>query len=234
MPRKLTTEEFIQKAKLKHGNTYDYSLAEYINTKHKLTLICYQHGCFDQTPNDHLNGNGCPLCGRNKTESVRRRTISYFVDNAHKVHNNRYNYDSVIYISGRKNVTITCELHGNFRQTPNNHLRGTGCPTCADRNYNCVYIWQAGKSEGVWKIGICKYNKVNTRIRNVASAHNYVPDCVYYICTDNARAIEQHILNTYTKRPTGLQPVNGYTEFRILSEHDVNNIKQYINTHSDK
>ena len=63
MPRRLTKEEFIAKARIKHGDKYDYSKSEYANSKQPIYIICYKHGGFWQIPSDHLNGSGCPECG---------------------------------------------------------------------------------------------------------------------------------------------------------------------------
>lgn len=63
MCRKLTTEEFIEKAKSVHGYKYDYSSVNYVNNKTKVTLTCKEHGEFTQTPDHHINrAQGCPLC----------------------------------------------------------------------------------------------------------------------------------------------------------------------------
>lgn len=61
----LTTEEFIRRAKEVHGDKYDYSKVKYENTDTKVCIICPEHGEFWQTPHHHLNGHGCPVCGRN-------------------------------------------------------------------------------------------------------------------------------------------------------------------------
>ena len=57
-----STDEFIPKAKSIHNDKYDYSLVEYIGSKTEVDIICPTHGTFPQTPNDHLQGNGCPRC----------------------------------------------------------------------------------------------------------------------------------------------------------------------------
>lgn len=44
--RKLTTKEFIEKAKLIHGTRYDYSKVNYINNKTPVNIICKEHGEF--------------------------------------------------------------------------------------------------------------------------------------------------------------------------------------------
>lgn len=41
--KKLTTEEFIEKARKIHGDKYDYSKVEYINTEMKVCIICQEH-----------------------------------------------------------------------------------------------------------------------------------------------------------------------------------------------
>lgn len=60
---KFTQDDFLAKAKSTHGNLYDYSAVKYINTKNYITIICREHGPFEQTPRGHLDGRGCPSCG---------------------------------------------------------------------------------------------------------------------------------------------------------------------------
>ena len=68
--KRLTTEEFINKAKEIHGNKYDYSKVEYINNKTKICIICPKHGEFWITPNRHLSQKqGCKLCKKSKMEN---------------------------------------------------------------------------------------------------------------------------------------------------------------------
>ena len=59
-----TTEIFIEKAKAKHHNKYDYSKVEYWQSTKKVKIICPTHGQFLQTPAAHLRGHGCPTCSR--------------------------------------------------------------------------------------------------------------------------------------------------------------------------
>lgn len=72
---KPTTEEFIENAKLIHGNKYNYSLVNYIKHKIKVNIICKEHGIFEQQPNNHLSGQGCPKC----KESHGEREIRQFL-----------------------------------------------------------------------------------------------------------------------------------------------------------
>lgn len=68
---KLTTEEFIKKAREVHGDRYDYSKVEYVNSTTKVCIICKEHGVFEQSPQKHLLGQGCPNCGLKKFANSR-------------------------------------------------------------------------------------------------------------------------------------------------------------------
>lgn len=127
-----TTNDFISDARRVHGDKYDYSLSEYIGGKCKLKIVCVKHGVFEQRPNDHLSGNGCKLCGKEKTLSARlelgkRNTLLKF----RKVHGDRYIYDNLNYVSSRHRVNVKCKEHGYFKIFVGNHILGHGCPKCA-------------------------------------------------------------------------------------------------------
>jgi hypothetical protein len=115
--------DFITKAIAVHGCLYDYSLVEYKSVHNKVTIICREHGEFEQFPNNHLRGCGCPKC--------RIKTSDQFINEAIAIHNGLYDYSLVDYRRSDEGVLIICKLHGPFRQEPNNHLRGYGCPKCA-------------------------------------------------------------------------------------------------------
>lgn len=69
MSKRLTTEEFIEKAKRIYGDKYDYSLVKYEHSKKKVCIICPIHGKFMKKPNAHLNGEGCIKCSYEKKRS---------------------------------------------------------------------------------------------------------------------------------------------------------------------
>ena len=125
---RLTTEEFIERARKVHGDKYDYSKVEYINSKTKVCIICPNHGIFWQTPNSHLGGNGCPMCSGNK-----KMTTDEFIERSKEIHNNKYDYSKVKYEGIFKKVCIICPEHGEFWQEPNHHLRNCGCPKCVGK-----------------------------------------------------------------------------------------------------
>lgn len=65
--RRLTQEQFIAKARARHGDKYDYSRAKYINERTDVTIGCPVHGYFKQKACDHMSGKGCILCGFEST-----------------------------------------------------------------------------------------------------------------------------------------------------------------------
>lgn len=110
----MTTLEFIDKAQQIHGNKYDYSLVEYINSTTKVKIICSEHGVFEQSPNTHLRGSGCQKCiGRFKL------TTQDFINEAQQVHGNKYNY-SLDDVNTKPNISNCIEL---FRRLTNCGIR---------------------------------------------------------------------------------------------------------------
>ena len=129
LKRLLTKNEFIEKAKEVHGDKYDYSKVEYNGVRNKVCIICREHGEFWQTANDHLKGCGCKICGKEKM--LRLLTTEDFIERAKKIHGDKYDYSKVEYINAKTPIKIICNKHGEFEQTPSNHLLKCGCPKCA-------------------------------------------------------------------------------------------------------
>lgn len=129
--KKLTLEDFLQKALEVHGSKYDYSKVNYTSSQIKITIICSEHGEFEQTPNNHLQGFGCSKCKYAKFSLNRSFTKEQFIEKAKNIHRDKYNYDKVIYKGIYDKVSIVCPKHGEFQQTPNNHLAGSGCSKCS-------------------------------------------------------------------------------------------------------
>jgi len=133
MPARLTQEKFICRAKDKHNDYYDYSLAEYINATTKVKIICPKHGIFEQQPNNHLHGQGCIKCMGDRVSKARKCTTDDFILKAKHTHGDRYDYSLVDYKDSRRKVIIICPIHGEFLQTPLAHSSKSmkqGCPFC--------------------------------------------------------------------------------------------------------
>jgi very-short-patch-repair endonuclease len=119
------TEDFIKKCRNKHRDKYDYSLVNYTHVHKKVKIICPVHGVIEQTPQKHLNTQGCPLCDK----SLKLDKES-FVEKCNKIHDNKYDYSLTNYINSRTKIEIICKKHGKFEQLAGNHLKGIGCPLC--------------------------------------------------------------------------------------------------------
>ena len=138
---KLTTKEFIAKAKAVHGDRYDYSKVEYVDSKTEVCIICSEHGEFWQKPKNHLSGYGCPICSGRK----KMRTID-FINRAKSVHGDKYDYSKTEYKGNSEKVCIFCPEHGEFWQRANNHLKGVGCPKCGIiKSSSAQKIWTQEK-----------------------------------------------------------------------------------------
>ena len=125
------TDEFIIKAKKVHGDKYDYSETVYRGGKKDVTIKCPIHGYFTQRANSHLNGHGCKECGKKLINKSKIVPIDKLLKKFNEIHHNTYTYDFSTYIDGKKEMRMYCPIHGEFWQTPANHLNGHGCQKCA-------------------------------------------------------------------------------------------------------
>ena len=128
--KRLTTDEFIKKALDVHGDKYDYSRVVYVKSQAKVVIICPEHGEFEQTPCNHLNGKGCKLCAIANSSAKRRITLEDFIRRARAEHGDKYDYSKVSIVNIDTPVEILCPEHGLFKQSPYLHMKGCGCPSC--------------------------------------------------------------------------------------------------------
>ena len=136
----MTKENFIIKARKVHGDKYDYSKVVYKNNKTKVCIICPIHGEFWQTPDSHLRGCGCKLCGYKMMKKKQRKTNGEFLSEIIAKYGNKYDTSKVHYINDHTKICLIChekdefgEEHGEFFVTPNNLLKGRECPKCKKR-----------------------------------------------------------------------------------------------------
>lgn len=125
--------KFIEKAKKTHGDKYDYSKVEYVDSQTKVCIICPEHGEFLQTPVEHVRGGGCPICANTK-RGKRTMTTELYIEKAKEVHSDKYDYSKVKYVNADTKICIICPEHGEFWQLPYSHLNGHGCPKCNHKN----------------------------------------------------------------------------------------------------
>ena len=132
MPKRLTTEQFIERAKLIHGNKYDYSLVEYIRTTTKVKIICPIHGMFEQKPSEHIyDACGCQKCGLETLAKKFTKTTEQFIQECREIYGDKYDYSLVEYKNATTKVKIICPIHGIFIKNPAQFIyRKAGCPFC--------------------------------------------------------------------------------------------------------
>ena len=131
-----------------HHNKYDYSKAEYRTSHGKIIVICPDHGEFKIAAYSHRQGRGCSKCSVAKRSRAQTLTTEEFTKRAAIVHNDKYVYDYVDYVSAKTKVQIVCRIHGPFFQRPDQHMRGEGCPECGRE---CWWSQQGGYSLDYFK-----------------------------------------------------------------------------------
>lgn len=75
--RNSDTKRFVERAKLIHGDFYDYSKTVYKDSDKKVIITCPLHGDFEQLPYNHLNGQGCRFC---KSKSVLEKQVKLWLE----------------------------------------------------------------------------------------------------------------------------------------------------------
>lgn len=127
-----TTDEFIVNARKIHGNKYDYSNVIYINAKEKVKIKCLECGqYFEQTPNSHLSGQGCPTCGIKHRNQKITLPLDVWIERSKKTHSIEYDYSRVHFNRVLEKVWIKCPNHGWFLQEAKAHMNGDNCPLCS-------------------------------------------------------------------------------------------------------
>ena len=119
--RTVTTESFIAEAKEIYGDRYDYSMVEYKNRDHRVTITCPIHGEFQVYAREHLDGKGCPKCEKGEK----------FLAKLHEKFGDKFGLEQFVYESSTTPVTLICPTHGAFSRLPNAILNSScGCPDC--------------------------------------------------------------------------------------------------------
>lgn len=173
---RLTTEEFIKRAKLTHKEVYDYSESNYYNQGIKIAIICRTHGVFNQLPMNHIKGYGCKQCTKERKQIAYRER---YIKEASVKHNGKYDYSLVEFPVSNKKITIICPVHGQFQQFSNSHLSGCSCYKCSVKDKSKKN--RLGKEKFINKTSIIhgdvfKYDKVdyinnNTKVTITCRKH---------------------------------------------------------------
>lgn len=245
-----TLEDFISKSKERHNNKYSYELvSSYYNNRDTVEIICPQHGVFSQKAYDHLAGYGCPSCA---VDSSRKYDQDSFIDKSKQVHGDTYDYSVTEFVSVNKSVDIMCPIHGVFRQCARSHMRGQGCPVCADkykgRYFNIghvernkdklikdignLYVLRIQSDENIFfKIGVSK--NVSARVNTLRLSSGLKIDIVH---EREMNRFFSYLLEFYIhdllkdKFFFSGHKFDGYTECFGLTEHEVDALVNDLDT----
>lgn len=183
------TDSFISEIKDKFGyEHYSFEKVKYVNNKTKVIVTCTEtdengviHGDFEITPGHMLAGEGCPKCRYIKSAQGKRRSIKELVEEARKVHGDKYDYSLITeYKNDRIKYPIICPIHGIFYQTFNNHIQGEqGCPRCGRKKCDESRILSFEEfveranlvHDGKYEYDKCSYTKLSDNIRIICPKH---------------------------------------------------------------
>lgn len=126
---RISPDEFMAQLSRVHGDRYAYH-SDFTSMTDKIRVSCRLHGDFYQRAYAHVNGQGCPKCGRSRSGAKHRLTQAEFLREASSKHGDRYVYTNAKYESAMVPVLIGCREHGDFEQAPYLHALGHGCPVC--------------------------------------------------------------------------------------------------------
>lgn len=133
--KRKSNNAFVDQAMRIHEGRYSYAASKYVSSALPVQVICSEHGAFEITPSNHLKGKGCPTCAVvQRASSLVSNKGAVFIERARAIHGDKYDYSKAEYLGASDNLIITCPTHGDFEQSPSNHLhiyRPTGCPKCA-------------------------------------------------------------------------------------------------------
>lgn len=226
--------KFINQANIVHTNKYDYSKSIYISAIDNIIIICATHGEFEQTPNRHLNGCGCKKCAIENTRKRMSIPWETYKEQLGKIHNKIYDYSNVIWKGSDNDITVKCNIHGDFTIRAQDHKNGRGCQACSKENkiqYNKntteIFIKMAEK---VW-LNKYDYSKVeyidsNNKVIIICKKHGEFeqlpPNHMKYGCHKCGRESNKRnlVLNNKCKK-----------EFISKANNIHKNIYDYSSTH---
>ena len=232
MPPRLTTQEFIERARAVHGDKYGYAFSVYQSAYEKSLIHCKKHGMFEQEPRHHLSGVGCPDCGVLTSIKSRTKKQSHFISQAVVVHGDKYDYSKVEYVNTNSNVKIVCPEHGVFEQRPSHHLNGVRCPGCMSCGFDrtkvgFLYVLRS-ECGRYMKIGIT--NKPVQRHAQLSRATPFSFKRIELIegPGDRIANLEKELLAKY--EPAGFtETFDGSTEWRLWSDSIRHKLISFMN-----
>lgn len=119
--RRKTNEEYVKECKQKG---IDLPIGDYVNNQTRIKHMCKNCGnSYKQSPNSHLQGKGCPKCA-----GKQKKTTKDYIE---ECKSKGYDLPIESYVNSKTKISHRCIKCGNvYKQKPNDHLHGVGCPYC--------------------------------------------------------------------------------------------------------
>lgn len=154
MPRKKTTEEYIEECKEKG---LDLPIENYKGSNIKIKHKCKEGHIYEQKPNGHLYGNGCPICSGNKRKTPKEHVIEC----------KQRGLDLPIepYKNNNTKIRYRCSKGHIYKQKPNSHLTGKGCPVCNGKSMKTPKEYYTLCQDNSYDTPIENYTKCDTKIK---------------------------------------------------------------------
>lgn len=163
------------------------------------------------------------------------KTFNTLYNKCKNVHGNRYTYDNVEFINITTPVTITCKIHGDFKQQMRNHLKGSNCPKCANITKNRSkrrspkdFIDKCKSIHGTkYDYSLTKYNASSCKITIICPIHgNFTQRANEHLNGHGCRAC--NINKKFTSDPTILYIVRVHDKNRTSSAIKIGITKESI------
>lgn len=228
---KLNKDIFVERSNKMHHHKYDYSKVEYINQRTKVIITCPIHGDFKQTPKNHMNGQGCPICGAEYAKKYKKNNYTNFIEESYKRFGEEYEFPNIVneYENSHSKITIKHKKCGReFIKIASDHINSTngGCECyriISIQNRRKKYSYDELVNDGT-KVHNGKYTYPKQEI-------NFFNDkCIIHcpIHGDFEQNINMHINNVYGC------PKCGHEKSINSIKYDINKINELISKNKDK
>lgn len=140
MAKKLTVEEFENRAKEIHKGKYVYH-QDFLNTRGNIVITCPKYGYFIQTPKRHLKGQGCPECGKEFAKQCQKGKYEEFIKRANEKFGERFTFPNISeeYENKFSEITICCNKCGNTYRNINSYFLSSPYGNCDCETKNITY-----------------------------------------------------------------------------------------------
>lgn len=206
--RKEREKSFIEKVKIVHNGYYSYKNAHFINNHTKVSVTCPIHGDFLILPKNHLRGQGCPICGKDKAKQSHKGNYDKFVSNLNKKFGEQFSVPNIKeeYVNEHSTITLQCNKCGKIYHIEPNYILSNQFSGCNECNYKIDY----GK--------LNSFSKTNNKIVPFDGFKDKRTDCVTIVCPIHGeyKARIKSILKgkCQCKKCNGYKKLMGEAEFK--------------------